>query len=57
MSKPLNYIAACLSQVTHCFFTHFINFICTNCATHVPVKTLQKLLCLQGSKYFGMDWD
>lgn len=39
------------------FFTHFINFICTNCAAHVPVKGLQKMPCLLGSKYFVIDWD
>lgn len=56
MSKPLSYIEACLLWVTAwLFFTYFINFICTNCDTHVEVKTLQKLLCLQWSKYFVID--
>lgn len=56
MSEPLSYIEACLLRVTAwLFFTYSINFICTNCATHVEVKTLQKLLCLQWSKYFVID--
>lgn len=36
------------------FFTHFINFICTNCGTHVSVKVLQELLS-PGVKILG-DW-